>query len=98
MIQKVRNVVGINCNAVDFTTAENMEIYIVQGMHRFVYPLVAISEHTATFNMPKTDAMKLSAGDAKIQFAVTVGEAPVISAVKKISIGELLRWDGYGSD
>lgn len=96
MIQKVRNVIEINCNAVDFTNAENMEIYIVQGMHRFAYPLTAVSEHKSTFNMPKDDAMRLSPGNAEMQFAITVNSAPIISKVKVVPVWKLLRSDGYG--
>lgn len=97
MIQKVRNVIEINCNAVDFTNAENMEIYIVQGMHRFTYPLTAVSEHKATFEMPKTDAMKLNDGAAEMQFAVTVNDVPIVSESKTVPVRKLLRSDGYGN-
>ena len=33
MIQKVRNLITITCEEIDFTTASAMEVYVEQGLH-----------------------------------------------------------------
>ena len=96
MIQRVKNAIEIRCEYVDFTAATNMEIYVAQCCHFFTYELVAVSEHKAMFRIPKADAMELAPGLAKIQFAITVNDEPIVSEIKSVPVEELLNGDGYG--
>lgn len=98
MIQKVRNLITITCEKIDFTTASAMEVYVEQGLHKFAYPLEATAEHEAQFEMPKRDAMKLAATSVKMQFAATdENGAPVVSDVITVPVMQLLKVDGYGN-
>lgn len=96
MIQKVKNVVDIRCDDVDFLTAENMEVYVSQGAQKFSYELIAVESHLAQFCIPKADAMKLCPGTARLQFAVTVDGEAIVSNINSVSVDELLWGDGYG--
>lgn len=96
MIQRVKNVVDIRCEDVDFLTAENMKAYVSQGAQKFSYDLVAVDSHSAQFSIPKTDAMRLSPGSARLQFAVMANGAPIVSNINSVSVDELLWGDGYG--
>lgn len=96
MIQKVRNAVRITCAELDFTECTNMELYLRQGKTLLTYPLRLVDDHTAEFIVPKADAMRLDAGNAELQFAVTVDGAPAVSRIKSVPVLRLLSEAGYG--
>lgn len=96
MIQRVKNIIEITCNDIDFTQASNMEVYINQGDTTFTYGLTAQNEHKAVFEIPKEDAMDMDNGIARIQFAVTIEDEAVVSNIVKVSVLELLKEEGYG--
>lgn len=96
MIQKVKNIIEITCYDIDFTQASNMEVYINQGDVTFTYSLIAQSEHIAVFEIPKDDAMDISRGIARMQFAVTIDDEAIISNIVKVNVLELLKEEGYG--
>lgn len=97
MIQRVSNAVTITCEAVDFTEATDLRVWLEQGYERFEYALSPIDAHTASFAMPKADAMRLDPTALRIQFALTdPSGTPVVSEIRTIPVSELLKEAGYG--
>lgn len=96
MVQKIKNVIELTCSAVDFTSATDMQVYVKQGDTFFQYTPVFVSAHKLSFTIPKADALKLDDTYVDLQFAVTISGTPIVSLVKKVAVGELLRGDGYG--
>lgn len=96
MKQKIRNVLLIECDEVDFEKVSNIEFFVKQGDLSFVYTPIVLGSHQMAVNIPHDDAMQLNVANVRMQFAFMdeVGN-PKASEIVVKPVGELLKEAGY---
>lgn len=98
MRQRMKNYLSIAVNGVDLTTVSNIEFYLRQASLFFQYTPKVVSAEEMLVEIPYEDAMKLTSGECRIQFAYTdISGTPLATDVKNVSVGTLLKEAGYAS-
>lgn len=96
MRQRMENSLLIKVDGIDLTTASNIEFYIRQAGSFFQYTPEVISPEEMLVAIPYEDAMKLTTGECRLQFALTdANGTPLATEVKTVSVGTLLKEAGY---
>ena len=98
MRQRMENSLLIKVDGIDLTTVRNIEFYIRQGGLFLQYTPEVISLEEMVVLIPYEDAMKLTTGECRLQFAYTdANGTPLATDVKTVSVGTLLKEAGYAS-
>ena len=96
MRQKIKNTISLEVAGLDLTTITNIEFYIKQGSRFWQLTPVVVSSTEMYVVFPKEDAMGLSIGNVKLQFAYTQGNLTNASDIAEIAVAALLKEAGYG--
>lgn len=96
MRKRIQNQLSITCKGVDLTAVTKIEFYVRQaGLFRTYMPDVVDANHM-TVVIPFEDAMRLSQGKAKLQFAfVDANGNPQATDIIEVSVHDFLKEAGY---
>ena len=99
IVQRIRNVLTITCQDVNFLSASNIEVYVKQDGFFATYTPTVLDATTMAVSIPLADAKKLNAKHfVKVQFALTnTNGDPLASNVLELSVREFLKEAGYGT-
>lgn len=99
MRRRIRNVIQIEIDGATLEGASDLEFYVKQdhGVCRTYTPSISDATHIEV-EIPLADAMQLQPTTASIQLAYTnLNGYPVATDILCVSVGELLKDDGYGN-
>lgn len=101
MIQRMINHITINTPDLDLSTVTDIMVTFEQktsGVEvTYSGDSIAIKDaHALIVTMPKDDAMKLNSTPIRGQVMYTLNGSPLATQIFTISVGELLKEDGYG--
>lgn len=96
MRQKIRNTLVAECYDVDLTKLSNLEFYVKQNGFTLTYIPQVVEANKMVVVIPYEDAMQLSVGVVKLQFAFTDENGiPRASEPVVKTVGEFLKEAGY---
>lgn len=96
MKRRIKNYLHITCDDVDLTAISDIEFYIKQGTLFLQYTPQVISSKEMLVAIPYEDAMKLTTGECRLQFAFTDPDGnPKASEITNGFVSELLKETGY---
>lgn len=98
MRRRIRNVIQIEIDGASLEGASDLELYVKQdhGVCKTYTPTIVDETHIEV-EIPFADAMQLAPTTANVQLAYTnLNGYPVATDILCVSVGELLKGEGYG--